>query len=204
MLDQRLLPPGVADVNGKAVNGLLERYSLLDKAVVLTQLIDRVKAQALPHLLEERHVDFVRPDTPQDVQRALIRNSFVWHKAKGTPGALSEVVQTVCAANPQILEKCYFLLGHSQLGDSLAAAEPSMFILGYSQLGQSSLPRPRLGAFDFDLCLSSAQAETLDILREDLSGICQVMRPARTRAWVRFRGFRLGSSYSLLGIDYLN
>ena len=64
---------------------------------VLLARLDELPEVVIDLLAWQLHVDFYEPDLPLDTKRALIRNSIPWHRRKGTPYAVQEMVSTVLA-----------------------------------------------------------------------------------------------------------
>jgi len=205
MAERRIIPPGIADDVATAYADLLGRLDVIDRAAVIPLLIDRVTATALPHLLEQFHVDFMRPDASEAQRRALVKNSIPWHRTKGTPGALRELLETWYGVPPRIRERRYFLLGGSKLGrDGLGNAPTRPFLLGSARLDTSPLSLPKTCIFDFDVQIEHNDAVARAVNRADVAAMATAMMPARCRRAVRFRGFRCGdATYSQLGRDLL-
>jgi len=207
MAERRIIPPGIQDAVATAYADLLGRFDVMDRAAVIPLLVERVTSTALPHLLEQMHVDFMRPDASSAVRRQAIKASIPWHRTKGTPGALVELVQLMAGVTPSIRERTYFLLGGrfggSRLGrDSLCAVPAAPFCLGLAKLG-SRLNLPRTSKYHFDIVIEHAAAVAASVVRADVAAMATAMMPARCRRIVRFRGFRLGDAYSQLGRDLL-
>lgn len=203
MAERRIIPPGIRDAVAVAYADLLGRYDVMDRSAVIPLLIDRVTATAVPVLMEQFHVDFCRPDANESQRRQLVKRSVPWHRTKGTPGALRELVEYWYDITPTIRERTYFLLGHSRLGqDGMGQAPRRPFCLGVSRLG-ARLHLPETSIFDFDVIVNRTDAVRASVTREALEAMTEVMRPARSRATVRFRGFRCGDTYSRLGRDLL-
>jgi hypothetical protein len=204
MAERRIIPPGIRDAVAVAYADLLGRYDAMDRSAVIPLLVDRVTATAIPVLLEQFHVDFCRPDATETQRRQLVKRSIPWHRVKGTPGALRELVEYWYGITPTIRERTYFLLGSSRLGqEGLGVAPSTPFCLGLAKAGaRLSLPRP--GKFHFDVIIAHADAVAASVVRADVAAMATAMMPARSRATVRFRGFRLGdATYSQLGRDLL-
>lgn len=203
MAERRIIPPGIQDDVATHYADLLGRLDVLDRSAVIPLLIDRVTATAVPILMEQFHVDFCRPDATVTQRRQLIKRSIPWHRTKGTPGALRELVEYWYGITPTIRERRYFLLGSSRLGsDGLGQPPVRPFLLGTSKLG-SRLHLPETCIFDFDVIVEHADAVAAKVSRADLTAMAQIMRPARSRVSVRFRGFHCGDTYSRLGRDLL-
>lgn len=203
MAERRIIPPGIRDAVAVAYADLLGRYDAMDRSAVIPLLIDRVTATAVPVLLEQFHVDFCRPDATETQRRQLIKRSIPWHRTKGTPGALRELVEYWYGITPTIRERGYFLLGSSRLDqDGMGQPPQTPFSLGVSRLG-ARLHLAETSIFDFDVIVNHADAVNAAVEREALAAMVAAMQPARCRATVRFRGFRCGDTYSRLGRDLL-
>ena len=70
----------------------LSRETLL---CLLEDQIDHLSSDLVDHLAFERHVDFYDPELPIEVRRDLVKNSLPWHRRKGTPAAVEELITTV-------------------------------------------------------------------------------------------------------------
>ena len=66
----------------------------IDEALHLPRL-DVLAEEVLDLLAWQWHVDFYEADLPLDQKRALIRRSVAWHRHKGTPWAVEQVVSAV-------------------------------------------------------------------------------------------------------------
>ena len=138
----------------QANDGKFEGTLTMDRSAVIPLLIDRVTATAIPVLLEQFHVDFCRPDATETQRRQLIKRSVPWHRTKGTPGALRELVEYWYGITPTIRERGYFLLGSSRLDqDGMGQPPQTPFSLGVSRLG-SRLHLPETSIFDFDVVVN--------------------------------------------------
>lgn len=95
-----LLPPnltrdaGVAaaaaalDEEFRKVLGLVSDLSYFSR-------LDNLSSEEADELAWQFHVDFYDPNMPLDTKRALVKNSFAWHRRKGTPSAVEELISTV-------------------------------------------------------------------------------------------------------------
>lgn len=95
-----LLPPNLArdpeiqalaeaiDQELKAVDGAIEQCILLPR-------LDSLPEAVVDHLAWERHVDFYEPDLPIEQKREMVRQSKPWHRRKGTPAAVEELVTAI-------------------------------------------------------------------------------------------------------------
>ncbi|WP_312117968.1 phage tail protein I [Brevibacillus reuszeri] len=62
---------------------------------LLESQIEHVSSDLIDHLAYERHVDFYDAELPLEVRRLLVKNSLAWHRHKGTPWAVEQLVSTV-------------------------------------------------------------------------------------------------------------
>ena len=202
MRTEYLLPPGIVDVSTKAYATLEDRIDYLDPSVVLTGLIDRVDATALPALLAQFHVDFTRPGISEDEMREKIKGSVDWHRHKGTPDAVAGIVADITGITPTIKERKYFLLGHSALCiDEISKPASPGFRVGLAQLGIHGLGLPDKW-FSADVILDSHQAGQSQVKSADVDPLVMAVKPARTWHTTRFAPTLLGHpDYGRLGID---
>lgn len=88
-----LLPDSIADARGQALDACSQRLDELDWSVVLTWLIDRAPADALPLLAWQLHVEEYDSSPPPAEQRQLIRESIEVHRRRGTPWAIRRTLE---------------------------------------------------------------------------------------------------------------
>ncbi|WP_027190077.1 phage tail protein [Fundidesulfovibrio putealis] len=201
MLTEDLLPPGIADESGKALAAIVDGIELLDLSVPLVNLVDRAAPDILPHLLDQFHVDFIRPDASEEDRREKVKNSVDWHRRKGTPAHLEALVREMTGLTSRIREKKYFLLGRTGLGQPLAQPPRSGFRLGSSKLGRDGLGMPDRW-FEFDINLDSRQARESAVAARDVDALATAVKPARCRHVTRFGPILLGHpQYARLGVD---
>lgn len=201
MLTEDLLPPGIADESGKALAAIVDGIELLDVSLPLVNLVDRVSQNILPHLLDQFHVDFIRPDASEEERREKVKNSVDWHRRKGTPAHLEELIREMTGLTAQIREKKYFLLGRTGLGQPLAQPPRPGFRLGSSKLGKDGLGMPDRW-FEFDVRLDSRSARASGLASRDVDALAMAVKPARCRHVARFGPILLGHpQYSRLGVD---
>lgn len=72
----------------KAVTELVDRTAIIHN-------IDTLSEQWLDQLAYQWHVDFYEPSLPIEQKRELVKNSLPWHKRKGTPSAVEELIRTI-------------------------------------------------------------------------------------------------------------
>lgn len=84
----------------RTINEVLQPY--LDKnweelipRLFLYSRIDELPEEFLNHLGYQLHVDFWEPDLPIEKKRKLIKNSIKYHKHKGTPYAVEQLLSDV-------------------------------------------------------------------------------------------------------------
>lgn len=80
----------------KALCKALEPYiKLLDEYTILTYIYGRINElneEVVDSLAWQFHVDFYDYTLPIEMRRELVKNSIRWHKIKGTPQAVIEVI----------------------------------------------------------------------------------------------------------------
>lgn len=83
----------------KALCKALEPYiKILDKYTILTYIygrIDELGEEVVDSLAWQFHVDFYDYTLPIETRRELVKNSIRWHKIKGTPQAVVEVITSI-------------------------------------------------------------------------------------------------------------
>ena len=201
MWTERILPPGIVDVSSRAYAGLVDRFDELDPSVTLVDLIDLVDVSALPTLLAQFHVDFVRPGSSEVALRGKIKGSVAWHRRKGTPEAVAGLVEEMLDIRPAVRERRYFVLGVSGLGDQINRPPFPGFQVGRSRLGVDGLGIPDRW-FVADILLESGAAGALGVRAADVDPLVRSAAPARTWAVTRFGPLLAGDpEYGRLGID---
>lgn len=95
-----LIPPNLAkDPKVKAAAEALDAElqavtQAVDQCLIISR-IDELSENVLDLLAWEFHVDFYEPDLPIEQKRELIKKSIVFHKKKGTPAAVEDLVITI-------------------------------------------------------------------------------------------------------------
>ncbi|MBH0333673.1 hypothetical protein ABH14_28760 [Brevibacillus brevis] len=79
----------------KAFTPELQSLSREAKLCMILRNIDHLPSELVDHLAWELHVDFYDPELPLEVRRLLVKNSIPWHRTKGTPAAVEELITTV-------------------------------------------------------------------------------------------------------------
>jgi len=114
MADVRLIPPGINDAMGQAVNGLLDRFDGLDLDGLLTTPVETRLDAVLEHLAWAYHVDGWEYVETRAQKIDLIKRFYDFHRFKGTKYGLALYLRT--------------FLGR----DLLAASPPTKSFLGAS------------------------------------------------------------------------
>lgn len=65
------------------------------KLVLIYCRVNDLDEVALDELAWQMHVDFYKHSLSLDKKKELIKNSLRWHKIKGTPAAVEEVISTI-------------------------------------------------------------------------------------------------------------
>lgn len=98
MADERLLPAGIRDESTRAYNEILDRFGEIDLTALLVYLINRVEASALPHLIEQFHIQGYEGGDlagTEEQKRAVIKGSITLHRHKGTKYAVIEALKAL-------------------------------------------------------------------------------------------------------------
>lgn len=99
---QDILPPSLKsdpDVAAlaAAIEPELREISLGTRLPILLAMIDQLPEDVVDLLAWQFHVDFYEPNLPLPIKRELVRNSIPWHRYKGTPYVVEQLVSTVFA-----------------------------------------------------------------------------------------------------------
>lgn len=76
------------DTELQALTGLVYQLSHFDR-------MDQLSESETDELAWQYHVDYYDPSLPIAQRRELVKNSYRWHKHKGTPSAVEELITTV-------------------------------------------------------------------------------------------------------------
>jgi len=79
----------------KALTPEFQQLSRETKLCIILDNINNLSSDLVDHLAWELHVDFYDPSLPLEVRRLLVKNSIPWHRRKGTPAAVEELISTV-------------------------------------------------------------------------------------------------------------
>jgi len=77
----------------KAITPELQEIALAIANCVLISRIDELSGPVLDLLAWQWHVDFYEITLPIEQKRELVKNAIAWHKRKGTPSAVEELVR---------------------------------------------------------------------------------------------------------------
>lgn len=84
------------DLQMQKLNDLAPRLALLYN-------IDSLDERWVDELAWQEHVDFYEPSLPLEQKRELVKNAKPWHRRKGTPSAVRELIDTVFGSG-EVLE----------------------------------------------------------------------------------------------------
>lgn len=95
-----LLPPNLQaepEVANAAKSIDAESHSLADAITKLTYFnrLDSLTSEETDELAWQWHVDFYGPTLPLSQRRQLVKNSYRWHRKKGVPVAVEELLSTI-------------------------------------------------------------------------------------------------------------
>lgn len=57
--------------------------------------LDSITSEEADALAWQFHVDFYDPSLPLESKRSLVKNSLAWHRRKGTPSAIEELIVAI-------------------------------------------------------------------------------------------------------------
>ncbi|MFC4102901.1 phage tail protein I [Paenibacillus xanthanilyticus] len=86
--------PTVAAACG-AIDSELRQLTTEIRQINYFSRLDELSSEQADELAWHFHIDFYDPALPLEQRRVLIKNSYDWHRRKGTPSAVEEIVQTV-------------------------------------------------------------------------------------------------------------
>ena len=95
-----LLPPNIAmdpkvRAAAEALDGELQSVTEAIKECSFFARIDKLPEVIIDFLSWRFHVDFYEPDLPIQVKRELVKKSIPWHRRKGTPVTVEELVAAI-------------------------------------------------------------------------------------------------------------
>lgn len=104
-----LLPPNLKkdpDIIAAARSIDEEFAAIVDEAkncIIIPRIAEIEDSELIDLLAWQFHVDFYDPALTLEIRKQLVENSFAWHKYKGTPAAVEELISTLFDEG-QILE----------------------------------------------------------------------------------------------------
>lgn len=78
-----------------AIDGELQAVSGLIDPLVYFARLDNLTEEETDELAWQFHVDFYDPTLPLPQRRELVKNSYRWHRIKGTPSAVEELMTAI-------------------------------------------------------------------------------------------------------------
>lgn len=93
-LPQSLDKENVQEV-AKVVDDTLLSFDKTIAEVLIYPAIDMLGSELINTLAIQMHCDFNDDTLPLAVRRNLVKNSIAWHRIKGTPAAVEQMIQTV-------------------------------------------------------------------------------------------------------------
>ncbi|MEW9106335.1 phage tail protein I [Paenibacillus sp.] len=95
-----LIPPNFhEDENVRAaaaaIDAEFQQVTEIMPVLAILHNIDKLDGQWVDELAYQYHVDFYNPTLPIEQKRELVKNSLAWHKRKGTPSAVAELITTI-------------------------------------------------------------------------------------------------------------
>lgn len=73
----------------------LQEINAMSELILLYPRIDELPENLIDALAEPFHVDFYDAEMSLQQKRTVVKNSIAWHRRKGTPSVVEEMVQTV-------------------------------------------------------------------------------------------------------------
>ncbi|MCY7485822.1 phage tail protein I [Paenibacillus alvei] len=103
-----LVPPNLQEdenvcAAAEAIDAELQQLTESMPSVAILHHIDQLDEQWVDELAWQFHVDFYDSSLPIEQKRELVKNSLAWHKRKGTPSAVAELITTIFGTG-QVLE----------------------------------------------------------------------------------------------------
>jgi len=95
-----LIPPNLksdpqVQAAAAALDAELKAVTEAVKNIILYSRIDELPGEIIDHLAWHFHVDYYDPGLPLEVKRILVKNALTWHRSKGTPAAVEELITAV-------------------------------------------------------------------------------------------------------------
>ncbi|BFH15905.1 phage tail protein I [Paenibacillus melissococcoides] len=95
-----LIPPNLREdenvrAAAEAIDSELHAVTELMPNVAILHHIDTLDEEWVDELAWQFHVDFYDSSLPLEQKRELVKNSLAWHRRKGTPSAVAELITTI-------------------------------------------------------------------------------------------------------------
>lgn len=95
-----LVPPSLqsdpqVQAAAAALTGELQAVSAAIDEIMVIAKLERQPERVIDHLAWQWHVDFYDEALPLATKRALVKSAIAWHRRKGTPAVVQEMVSTV-------------------------------------------------------------------------------------------------------------
>lgn len=95
-----LIPPNLRSdpsvrAAAEALDSELIQVTEMTSSLTLMASIDKLEERWVDELAWQYHVDFYDPTLPLEQKRDLVRYSLRWHRRKGTPSAVNELISTI-------------------------------------------------------------------------------------------------------------
>lgn len=78
-----------------AIDQQMQAVTQLIPDVSILHRINELPEEWLDEMARQFHVDFYDPELPLSQRRQLVANSMAWHRRKGTPSAVEELIATI-------------------------------------------------------------------------------------------------------------
>ncbi|MFD0710646.1 phage tail protein I [Paenibacillus sp. GCM10027626] len=95
-----LVPPNLREdekvrAAAESIDLQLRRVTELIPQVAIMYNIDTLPEAWVDELAWQQHTDFYNPELPLEQKREIVNNAQRWHRIKGTPTAVEELITTV-------------------------------------------------------------------------------------------------------------
>jgi phage tail P2-like protein len=78
-----------------AIDGELQAITAAIRQLTYFDRLDSLTSEEADELAWQWHVDFYDPTLPLEQRRELVKKSYAWHRRKGTPAAVEELIETI-------------------------------------------------------------------------------------------------------------
>jgi len=103
LLPSSLREDAAVHAAAQAIDTQLQAVTAEIARICYVNRLDSLSSEETDELAWQYHVDFYDPTLPLDQRRQLIKSSFGWHRRKGTPAAVEELINTIFGSG-QVLE----------------------------------------------------------------------------------------------------